>query len=682
MSVLRQDLPPKKEFVITIPLTDLQRKAYSIYVKSMLSTNVDRTKDGEIYQSTVWGWLAVLSLLCNHPNPFMIKLRERESQANGASTPVSREGTTDQENVAINLNPSASVWTVGVSESLVYEEQKLFTEQADNIKSVDLSYKTKLLGQILDASKSAGDKVLVFSQSIPTLDFLEDMCMRQGRKYARLDGKTVMGKRQTLTKQFNTGDLELYLISTTAGGLGLNLYGANRVIIFDFKFNPILEEQAVGRAYRIGQQKEVFVYRFVAGGTFEDLVHNKAIFKKQLASRVVDKKNPVRWAQKKSSDFLFEPKDVEQQDLSEFTGVDPAVLDKILASQQETKTIRAIVQTDTFEKDDDDNLTVEEMRQVKLMLEDEKLKRTNPQAYQTLMAQRDREAIGHHPTLGIIEPHPSFSASVRNQGALKAYSQAVQRPVRGPIRPPPRPEYMESRAGSTTKTPTAGPHQISLASPERTLLGPSKFVQTTSLEPASGASLPTSPGPTMSRLPSTTQSRPINGLRHGSPPDHQRGGSPIMGASTKKDLENSESPSLETSKSDAMKPSVEAAIDSLKNVNRHADQQFFYHSETLKDRDQDMDKNKVSSEQKVCIPSTPSCELSPAKGKSRQRSGKVQAELNEPGIDKHKCLLLVDSHPAQRPESSGRRVDATHHGGVSNAVVDSFISEVAASEVE
>lgn len=347
MSVLRKDdLPPKKEFVITVPLTDLQRKAYSTYVKSM-SKNVARTKDGDITSATVWSWLAILSLLCNHPDPFMIKLVERKTEVKngGTNTPVSREST-DHEDIELDLN--TSVWRTGVSESLVNDEQNIFAEEESDLKSINLSYKTKILCQILDASKAVGDKVLIFSQSIPTLDFLEEVCLNQGRKYARLDGKTTISKRQGLIKKFNTGSLELYLISTTAGGLGLNLIGANRVVIFDFKFNPILEEQAVGRAYRIGQQKEVFVYRFVAGGTFEDAVHNKAIFKKQLASRVVDKKNPVAWAKKKSGDFLFEPKDVEQQDLSEFKGMDPKVLDKILASQNHRYVLESLCFTNSI----------------------------------------------------------------------------------------------------------------------------------------------------------------------------------------------------------------------------------------------------------------------------------------------------------------------------------------------
>ncbi|KAL4980202.1 P-loop containing nucleoside triphosphate hydrolase protein [Aspergillus desertorum] len=83
---------------------------------------------------------------------------------------------------------------------------------------------------------------------------------------------------------------QVYLISTRAGGLGLNITGANRVIIFDFSFSPIWEEQAVGRAYRLGQQKPVFVYRFSAGGTFEEIIHEKATYKTQLGIHVVDKR--------------------------------------------------------------------------------------------------------------------------------------------------------------------------------------------------------------------------------------------------------------------------------------------------------------------------------------------------------------------------------------------------------
>jgi SNF2 family DNA or RNA helicase len=325
MSVLSDVLPPKKEFVITVPLTDLQIKAYSLYVQSMISGAVHfSTKSGKVKQTTLWNWLAILSLLCNHPSCFNAKLNQREEDAekgvaaSGTSTPLSLETTDTEEAIVADINTPN--WKAGVSEELVRDMTKLFKDEAFDLDAVDLSFKVKILCQILDASRLARDKTLVFSHSIPTLNFLEKLCIQQGRNFARLDGKTLMSKRQAQTKDFNNSKVELYLISTRAGGLGLNLPGANRVVIFDFQFNPIMEEQAIGRAYRIGQKKNTFVYRFISGGTFEELVHNKVVFKSQLSARVVDKKNPVAWATKSLGEFLCEPKDVAQKDLSEFKG--------------------------------------------------------------------------------------------------------------------------------------------------------------------------------------------------------------------------------------------------------------------------------------------------------------------------------------------------------------------------
>ena len=335
--------------------------------------------------------LAILSLLCNHPQCFNTKLHDRKQDAKkeilgGTDTPTSRDST--DLDIAAQLN--ADVWKVGVSQDLINEMTKLFKEEAPDMQSIDLSFKVKILCQILDASRAANDKVLIFSQSIPTLDYLEKLCTRQQRKYARLDGSTPITKRQDMIKEFNKGRTDIYLISTAAGGLGLNLPIANRVIIFDFKWNPIMEEQAVGRAYRIGQTKPTFVYRFVAGGTFEDTVHNKTVFKMQLASRVVDKKNPIAYASKKLSEYLFEPKDVPQKDLAEFVGIDPQVLDKILETQSDNPIIRAIVQSDTFAIDDQDRLTAEEMKEVKQLLNDEQLKRSNPQKWHQIQSDRNK----------------------------------------------------------------------------------------------------------------------------------------------------------------------------------------------------------------------------------------------------------------------------------------------------
>lgn len=421
MSVLKHDLPSKTEFVITIPLTDIQKEAYTIYVRSMLQGEAyQRTKAGDIAQTTIWHWLAILSLLCNHPACFKSKLLQRKDDAQKtldsvAEAPDSNEGTQDGD-----IDVNAPIWKTGVSENLIAQEKRLFEQGDLDIESVDLSCKAVIMCQILDAAKAAGDKTLVFSESIPTLDYLTELCKKQGRNFDRLDGKTAMPRRQQLTKDFNHGKTDVCLISTGAGGLGLNLQGANRVIIFDFKFNPTKEEQAVGRAYRIGQKKHTYVYRFVAGGTFEASIHNKAIYKKQLASRVIDKKKPIAYAKKNLGEYLFEPKDVPQLDLSEFKGVDPLVLDKILASQADLSTIRGIVQSDTFERDDNDKLTAEEEKEVETMQHQEKLKRSDPKRWEQLYG---------HPS-SAVHTRPQFNQGNRpsTPSGYPAQNQGRRRP--------------------------------------------------------------------------------------------------------------------------------------------------------------------------------------------------------------------------------------------------------------
>lgn len=352
MEALKHELPPKVEFVLSLPLTDIQRKVYSMYIKSLSVSDVQLTKDGEVTNTTLWHWIATLSLLCNHPYCFNAKIHESKdgAQSNKARLKdklASNSDPTDQNDAAVAESLNVPLAKAGLSQRFIDEVTELF--KTEDLMSIELSHKVAILCQILDAAKAVGDKTLIFSSSIPTLNYLESVCRVQGRPYQRLDGKTNILKRQAHIRAFNKGTDEVYLISTNAGGLGLNLQSANRVVVFDFKFNPIQEEQAVGRAYRIGQLKPTFVYRFVCGGTFEDNIHNKTIFKAQLASRVVDKKSPLAAASKSLGDFLYEPKDVPQKELTQFKGIDK-VLDKILASDT-GGVIRSIVQTDTFAVD-------------------------------------------------------------------------------------------------------------------------------------------------------------------------------------------------------------------------------------------------------------------------------------------------------------------------------------------
>jgi superfamily II DNA or RNA helicase len=403
ISVLEGDLPPKVEFVITVPLTEVQKVAYDSYAAFVLDGRTD-----EVGQAQLWSWLAVIGLCCNHPACFEEKLISRANDA-------AKMGDAETQ---LPGDEPITKWELPNIATFVAEQQQHFAQVPD-IMAIELSARAELMNSIVDESIRAGDKVLIFSMSLPTLNYIEHVMRNNNRKYSRLDGQTPISSRQASTKKFNSGDAkQVYLISTRAGGLGLNIPGANRVIIFDFSFSPYWEEQAVGRAYRLGQRKPVFVYRFLAGGTFEEIIHHKAIFKTQLSVRVVDKKNPVRVAQKKAGDYLFPVKPVPQQDTSEYLGKDPLVLDKILRrdTQRDERLIRSITLTQTFVKEGNEKLTEEEQKSVQEEFDDENLKRTDPNAYHEKIAARHRHShlsTGPFPITagqGIQAPHVPPSA--------------------------------------------------------------------------------------------------------------------------------------------------------------------------------------------------------------------------------------------------------------------------------
>ena len=335
--VLHAELKGKAEFVIMVPLTKLQEDLYRIYAGSMLGVS----KGGEPQQATLWSWLSLLQLLCNHPKSFKEGLLALRAEYEGSSKtkPLeakmkahqsdTEEGLLGSEEDAVQLNNPVS--KIGLSQ-IISESEKVFEILGMPVDALCLSNKMQVLMSILQFAETAEDKVLVFSHRISTLDFIGEQLVKADKSYARIDGKMPPEKRQPITKEFNEGKTNICLISTRAGGTGLNLFGANRVVIMDYHFNPMWELQAIGRAYRIGQQKKVYVYRLTVGGTFEQAIQNQALFKEQLATRVVDKKNPNRHAVKGAGQYLFLPRAVEQADLSQFLGKD-ALLDRLLADQ-------------------------------------------------------------------------------------------------------------------------------------------------------------------------------------------------------------------------------------------------------------------------------------------------------------------------------------------------------------
>ncbi|XP_040612075.1 DNA excision repair protein ERCC-6-like 2 isoform X6 [Mesocricetus auratus] len=158
------------------------------------------------------------------------------------------------------------------------------------------SGKMKVLQQLLNHFRKQRDKVLLFSFSTKLLDVLQQYCMASGLDFRRLDGSTKSEERLKIVKEFNsTKDVNICLVSTMAGGLGLNFVGANVVILFDPTWNPANDLQAIDRAYRIGQCRDVKVLRLISLGTVEEIMYLRQVYKQQLHCVVVGSENAKRY---------------------------------------------------------------------------------------------------------------------------------------------------------------------------------------------------------------------------------------------------------------------------------------------------------------------------------------------------------------------------------------------------
>lgn len=155
-------------------------------------------------------------------------------------------------------------------------------------KHAELSGKMKVLAELLGEFNTRGDRLLIFSFSTQMLDLIQSFVKSMGYSFLRLDGSTPTRARQGLVDKFQQDDsIFLFLISTKAGGLGLNLTAANVVIVFDVDFNPSNDEQSQDRAYRIGQKQDVLVIRLVSRGTVEELKYIRQIYKVQLTNDTI-----------------------------------------------------------------------------------------------------------------------------------------------------------------------------------------------------------------------------------------------------------------------------------------------------------------------------------------------------------------------------------------------------------
>ncbi|CAG8694833.1 14506_t:CDS:2, partial [Ambispora leptoticha] len=165
------------------------------------------------------------------------------------------------------------------------------------------SGKMLVVKSLLEMWKPKGHRVLLFSQSTEMLDILEKFVKSLRYKYRRLDGTTPISKRPFLVEEFNNDEsIYVLLLTTKVGGVGLNLTGADRIIIYDPDWNPSNDDQATERAARPGQSKNVSIYRLMTFGTIEEKIYHRQLFKRMMSNKITRKPS--------KDDIQFEAEDL------------------------------------------------------------------------------------------------------------------------------------------------------------------------------------------------------------------------------------------------------------------------------------------------------------------------------------------------------------------------------------
>lgn len=165
---------------------------------------------------------------------------------------------------------------------------------------VELSGKMHVLARLLaHLHLRTDDRIVLVSNYTQTLDLFSQLCRERRYPHIRLDGTTSISKRQKLVNRFNdpSKDEFVFLLSSKAGGCGLNLIGGNRLVLFDPDWNPANDKQAAARVWRDGQKKRVYIYRFLSTGTIEEKVYQRQMSKEGLQKVIQHEQNDSLAAQ-------------------------------------------------------------------------------------------------------------------------------------------------------------------------------------------------------------------------------------------------------------------------------------------------------------------------------------------------------------------------------------------------
>ncbi|XP_073140593.1 protein CHROMATIN REMODELING 24 isoform X2 [Henckelia pumila] len=269
-------LSKKNEVVIWLRLTQCQRQLYEAFLKSEI---VISACDGSPLAA-----LTILKKICDHP--LLLTKRAAEDVLEGMDSVMNQEDHHVAEKLAMHI---ADV-----------------TERFDLVEKQDISCKISFVLSLLGDLIPKGHNVLIFSQTRKMLNLLQESLISNDYQYMRIDGTTKISDRAKLVKDFQEGSgAPIFLLTSQVGGLGLTLTNADRVIVVDPAWNPSTDNQSVDRAYRIGQNKDVIVYRLMTCGTVEEKIYRKQVFKGGLFRSATEHKEQTRYFSQQDLRDLF-----------------------------------------------------------------------------------------------------------------------------------------------------------------------------------------------------------------------------------------------------------------------------------------------------------------------------------------------------------------------------------------
>ncbi|KAG7462534.1 hypothetical protein MATL_G00185830 [Megalops atlanticus] len=295
------EVPPKKEIVVYAPLTPKQESFYTAVVNKTISkllgqekvdsTPVELTSSGRPKRRTA------RRVNYTEGNPDSrhdlekyLEQIQKESELQQSSTPVIDIKSPLDAQITLKLQNILMLLKRCCNHPYLIEYPLDPATQQFQIdeKLVESSGKFLILDRMLPELKKRGHKVLIFSQMTSILDLLMDYCYLRDYQYSRLDGSMSYPEREENMRKFSEDpEVFLFLLSTRAGGLGINLTSADTVIIFDSDWNPQADLQAQDRCHRIGQTKPVMVYRLITSNTIDQRILEKASAKRKLEKMVI-----------------------------------------------------------------------------------------------------------------------------------------------------------------------------------------------------------------------------------------------------------------------------------------------------------------------------------------------------------------------------------------------------------